>query len=970
MSGYPFDRNNQGSNPSDPNYFPAFESLATLMSPAIPNVSQPALGQSWSGPAAWNSTPLMNYHLSSSFPSGFASNQSFYSNQQNDSLVYSEDDDFYDNNEQPTQASNMTVDSNERSSNSLATQAKEILSPKSAITTSQPSATTPSLPSRPNDSSQPNPESTNPTLSSKQVSNDRAKALRAKLLASKARSTTPLPPTPSRSDGTASNGNLIKADVPTTVESSIPNPDSGRLSAKASDSENVTSKPDDKSSPYSPRVPTLPPANADIQGLIDEYRSGEVFNGPGAPLKASTKEPPAESLSTATRGGAESQSSNNAVVPQSIITNGSSPTKNGSPRSFESGEIRSDHESGAVTAGHDTGSISAPPNGKVRDESRATTAVPATGKELTPKPRPGPTDASKSKVVSSTPKRDWHPDGQDRRKTLQTAPEPTNAPLAQRTDYSRKIEDQSPLQQKFPRGDSQRPVGDRKDDYVPRKASIPSTLARTGHPESSSITDVEEATQNSKYGHRLSGDRPSTSKQPASLQHRSSSDLRIVPEANGTSSKEMHGAPDSDGSAISAGLNSQVLQPPTEASTRSPLSGGQVVSILSLSQQQQIQGLGIDLTPEGLKDLYDFLVYHRFFVKEYREGFLTRQRRLRALEEEKIALERESLAQYELFNSLRAQSLAAREHSEPRSFPGLQSKKDSQETPSHKPMPPPLSVPRKSDEDSAIAVNGQVDTNEITPTTGAASRANEQLMARAVLGRSSLKRQRLEDEVDFDRGKKFSRVESDTHWNRSQPVSPRSVRTEPQALDQRHPSEFKAAGHSYRFRSRSPERRRRSPSPYRRGSDQHDPPRYSSWTASHDRGQDRSFAGHEESRRDPRGTLCRSCDRIGHYTIDCPDQRRNSGDRYPVPERAGGNERDGGKPQRSSQGNISISNSNIRGGSRGGRAGFYTKSFHYDSAPYNSSPARPVAVATKGSKRLNLQAGGQCRSTSLSVDLP
>ncbi|KAL8649500.1 MAG: hypothetical protein Q9210_004354 [Variospora velana] len=955
MSGYPSDPSKQGSNPPDTNYFYGF---ASLMSPATPNVSQPAFGQSWSGPTAWDSPPLMNYDLSSSFPSASMPNQGFNSNQQNDSLVYSEDDDFYDNIErQPAQTSNMTVDSNERSTNSLATQAKDMISPKSAIMTSQPTTTGPSVPSRSNALSGPTSESTNPTLSSKQVSNDRAKALRAKLLASKARSTTPLPPTPSKSDGTASNGNVIKALVSTTVESSTQEPKNGGISVRASAGEKVASKPDDKSSPYSPRVPTLPPANADIQGLIDEYRSGEAGHGLKSPLKASTKEIPPQYLSDAKRIGGASESSNTVVVPQSIITNGSSQSKNGSPRSFESGEIRSDQESGAVTSVHDTSPNSAPPNTIVWDGPHATNGAPGPGKKPTLEPRPGPTDALKSKALSSTPKHDGRTEGQDRRKSLRTAPEPLHVPLAQRTENLRMTEDQSLLQQKRAGSDSRRHVDDRKNDCVPRKANLPSTLARNGRPETSNIIGIEEARRNSGSQHKANENRASGTKQQASGHRRSSSDLNNAPEVNDTSSKEVHDIPNPDVAAIATGLNTQVLQPRKEARSRSPVSGGQAVSLLSLSQQEQIRGLGIDLTPGGLKDLYDFLVYHRFFVKEYREGFMNRQRRLRALEEEKLAVERESLAQYELFNSMRAQSLAAREHSEPYSLPVLQSKKEVEGTPSRKPMPPPLTVPRKSDVGSAIAVHGQMDPNEITPTMGAASRANEQLTTRDVLDRSNLKRQHLGDDVDLDHGKKYTCVESDTHWNRSQPVSPEFVRPKPQALDRRHPSDFRAAEHGHRGRSRSPDHRRRSPSPYRRGSGHYTSPRYKSWTASQDRGQDRPFLGHEESRRDPRGTLCRHCDRTGHYTTDCPDQRRNSGGRYLGSERADDNDGDGGKPQRSSQGNLPLPKTNIGGRSRGGRAGFYTKSFHYGSTPYSSSPTRQVAVATRGSEALDLQAG-------------
>lgn len=938
MSGYPFNQNGHGSASPGNDYFAGFDAFNTLINSGIPNVTQPAFGQSWAG--GWNSVPADNNDVGSPFQYGFIPGNGFDSNRQIDTQVYSEDDDFYQNDGPlPVNPTEITVNSNERSKASLPSPASKQLpllnSAMVALHASTPAVTTQS---NLNDVSPSAPKPTNLTQSRERQ--ERMDELRAKLLASKrARSTTPLvPPAPSKSNPSSAVSSVSEVVRSSTVESPAQNHKNSKPNDEKPAIEPDTVKNDDKFPPYSPMPPTKPPANADIQGLIDEYRASEAVKGPKTPSKASIKGLPPKPPAGLKNIEAASERSGTRAVPQSVITNGPSKPQSGSPGSSESGEIRSDQEQEAVTAGTEPGSIIALPNSRHRNDSHSTVNVHTTDKLGQSKPESTPTDPSKPKAAPSTSRQDLPPQIQDRRKSVQRPSESRNIPLAQRVEQPR------------------------------RKPSLPSTPARPGRRETLSIIETEEPTEAPRHDAGYGRE----SKEKADDQLRVSS--RPGGGASAASDRPLrkldqkHDTRISDGSAMPVRSESQLLRPHTQIDTPSAVSDQS--TILSLPQQEQIQRLGIDLTPEGLRDLSDFLDFQHFFVKEYREGFLARQRRLRALEEEKVALERESLMQYELFNSIRAQSLAAREQSEPGTVAGFQSQKETNETSSSKPMPPPLSLPRKTNVGGTVAISGRDDATEAALTTNSIPRTNGQLPSHSVLDGSNLKRRHLDDDVDVDRGSKFIRIDSDSQYrNKSRPVSPRTMRTEPQTLDQRRPSDFRAVDYGYPRRSRSPDDRRRSPSPQRRASDHNYSSRHNSWTAPYNQGQHLPRPSTEELRRDNAGTLCRTCHRIGHYTFDCPDTRRRSGSRHPVSPNRGNHDHDSDGPRRPSRGNHSFSSASFRGGSRG-RAGYYSKSFRRGSTPFKSSPARQEAGVPKGSESLNLKAGGQSRSTSFSADLP
>ncbi|KAL8917120.1 MAG: hypothetical protein Q9208_008159 [Pyrenodesmia sp. 3 TL-2023] len=804
MSGYPSNQSNPSSTTPGNNLFSGVDAFNTLMNPAIPEVTQPMFGQSWAGATAWNSMPLVNFDIGSSFQSGFTPSRGLDLNQQNDAQIHSEDDDyFYDNEDyQPINTSQLTVDSNERSKTPMSSELNVSPLPRRGLTSQQASASAKPSQSQLNDISMSQSKSANATPSSTQVSKERQERmdeLRAKLLASKrARSTTPLPPTPRQSIGATVASGLNEPVKASTVESAASYSKSGQTDVETPAIEKSTAQADVKSLKCPPTVPTLPLANADIQGLINEYRApsrattpraasggssypssknppsiprlkgvekaAEAVKGLEVPSLASTKEFPPLPSSKVEKIGVSGNSGGPSAAPQSIKRNGPTNPQSRSPGSSESGEIRSDREPGSATVRHDHGPTITTANKKPGNASQTTVAAPAPNQRPQSKRQTTQTDLPKPKKISSTPKRDFGPHAQDRLESNQAPSQSRSDPLAQRIHQPQKLAVQSHPQETTPRTDRQRDAAqDRTDSQLPRKPSLPSAPASAGRPDSSSIFDNELARQESRYGRGANEDCASESKKPATRQHQVSSESQGTSAGSEASFRIRGTAHDAlttsspTGPVVSA---AELSQPRTQSEVANAVPD-RPDEILSLPLQKQIQNLGIDVTPEGLRDLYDFLDYHRFFNKEYRAGFLARHRRLRALEEqrraldeEKLALERESLVQYELVNSVRAQSLAASERSEPPILAALQGKRGADETPSKKPMPPPLSIPRKSNVGGAVSINGRNDSNEATPIRSTVPQKNEQLTP----GGSSLKRRHADDAVDLDRGRKFTRV--------------------------------------------------------------------------------------------------------------------------------------------------------------------------------------------------------------------
>ncbi|KAI4172640.1 MAG: hypothetical protein LQ343_003487 [Gyalolechia ehrenbergii] len=958
MSDNPY--NQQNGN----NYFAGFDAFRLMNDSWFPTPPQPAFGQSWSGPA-WSSMPLANYNFSSPSQPGFplAQNDPFDRNQQIDTDQYSEDDDFYES--ERGQPKNIPVDSNERRGTSLVSPVNVSPTSESGMAPTNTPTATASVQSQERNGPLLTPIPTTTNSSSNKASDARLSELRQKLLASKrANSATPLPSNTNIISGTMVDDTVKEAIRPENVVSSEGTVKNKDTNVNTSTVRRITILPENKSSSNISHPLKSAPAQADIQGLIDEYRAPDTVKDPkesynliteGGKLKRSAR-------SEVNKTGSELKGIEEAK-PRAVTTNTALKPPSRSPGSSESGEIRSDQDLVIPTTGTDQVQSSArKSDGKPSSVFKSAAPVSVPNKPPASKVQQGNTDASEPTLVSGTPEQALQPLATGQRQSAKSTSASRAVPLAQKFDYTHKGAKQAPCLQALPSDGPQRRLGgDQHDNRSHRNAKLSSSLAKPA--PSQAYQRVHDEVHKHQQGSEQATNEEQVARfqDPATEQHQTSSLPRAELATNEnlrSEQKEQYYNSTPTSLALSAGLSSDKLQQHTKREVSDPVIRDQGRNILSLTQQEQIQKLGIDLTPEGLRDLHEFLEYHRFFVKEYREGFLARQRRLRALEAEKLALERESLMQYELFNSMRARSLAAREPTEPPAFAGLENSKESVETPSAKPMLPPLSLPRKSNDAGAIVIKGRASIVEALSPKYPVSRANGDLASRVVQDGSSLKRQHFDEEGNFDRSRKSSRMDLDGQQSdRSQQVSPRTSRSEYQILDRRHLSEFKASGYGHRDRSRSPNNRPRSLSPYRKFPDYTYPSRQNPWATPYARDRDQRRPSVEDLRRDPAGALCRKCDRIGHFTVDCRHARGGSGSYDVRAQRRGDNGFQNDGPAYPSRENRASSTS-FRGGTRGGRSSYQSYKPILGPTPYKSSPARHGLDLSNRSESLNLKAGG------------
>ncbi|KAL8828463.1 MAG: hypothetical protein Q9170_006592 [Blastenia crenularia] len=919
-----------------------------------------------------------------------------YQNQQSDNQDNSEDDDFYESEKaQPRDIANSSNDSNGLTKGSLVSRINVPPLSRSAMASSRVNAATTALQPQDKNVSTPTQKATNPKSVANKGSDARLTELREKLLANKrASSATPLPSSANKTNDTTRENSgevAIKLDE---VHSSTKNGQGNAANANAWATQTDTARPRKESLSRTAKAPKSPSAHADIQGLIDEYRVSELakdteqysnINAKGYTLEPASKSD-IDQIPSGSRGV------DGATLP-STTTNVSQKCSSESPGSSESGEIRSELEHGTATIQRNI-SKGIPEDSNIKPLTGPESKVVAN----TPIKSQGSNDhGAKQKVVSATPKPNMQIQTEDLPTSMKSTPDARTVPLAPKTESGQKVINPSPASPMLP--------GDHRQSY--RSTDLPSAPTKiltnsvtsdcrqckekfrshtqlrkhvdTHHNKktieklhSKPAAPVETSSENpstpsqasqqvladvAKYPRPseqvMHDERGNVSKQQISQQHQQPTLPQAILSAAATPStdhKESHRR------SRPVAFSPEKLRPNTAYETHEPDAGSPKSNILSLSQQEQIQKLEIDLTSEGLRDLYDFLEYHRFFVDEYREGFLARQKRLRALEAEKIALERESIMQYELFNSIRAKSLVARETTEAPALVGLADSKETVEKSLTERMPPPLSLPGKPIDTSVISIKGRTsDTSDISPKDSQ-SRTNGNLTSPIVQHSSDLKRQRPDDDDNLDRSWKLSRVDIDgPHSDRSQQVSPRTSRNEHQTFDRRRTSDSRLASNGYSERNRSPVNRRRSPSPYRQAPDNNYPSRQGSWTASYKQGRGQPVSSGEGMRRNTSGTLCHSCDKIGHFTADCPDVRRGSGEYKVQGHRWGEDDRHDDRPTYSARGNRAATS--FRRGSRGDRGDYQSYKPSHTSTAYKSSSARYEALAPNRSESLNLKAG-------------
>ncbi|KAL8946887.1 MAG: hypothetical protein Q9222_006772, partial [Ikaeria aurantiellina] len=917
-SQYQFTQSNNSDGYRKANGFDVF-SGNPLMEQSYTAPPQPSFGQTWS--PVWNNSPWPDQNFGMSFPLGPPPNGGFVQTQQNDVPDYNEDDDFYEHEPQkPEPSLSLTAEQQPLNENSLAPQIESIGSGtdvENKIITPVPRNLLNGQSTNQRNSAIKSPT---PSHMSKQEVNTRAAELRARLLANKrGGSATPQP----------SSSADEPAKVKPTINAShvhIENLQSPMKQQPVNASESIhsvtgTPLPQSRLKPAAKPIQAskAPLANTDVDGLINEYRASEAVN---SPISSSTPE------ITASKFQAKppvSRSSNKVQGNNSTVNVKPSILQAQSPGSSESGEIRSDQD---LEAGIDR------PN----QDGNAKNPNAATHQEGAEAAKPVPTNQQReiSRNVQDEPSTSVPPGSQKPSSKARFTPNPDISRSAQQRSKFPPVRGPRSPDIEHPRDGASLPLAlNNTQDVGPSEPAIagnvdggrilstnPSSSMRSEPPSRRSSRTEAEARRDRREAERNSNE------ERARLYKERLAEKRQPPSStNGPSSgsKSLHSVPSTATSPTQPveplapnESNPKQAEPPEITMTVGDDIGKPEAYVLDKAQLEQIQEMRIDLSLESLRDLSDFLEYHRFYVEPYREGFFARQRRMRALEEEKAALERESILQYDHFNSMRAISTSARGKSEPPTSAQSGETKDVFATPSNNPMPPPLTLPQKT-VNNTIAVQG---SNGAVQPTSQLPQANGNAMHQGNSPNEELKLKRQRgDESDHGHASKIARVELDSrleygnHQN-----SPKTSRSDDTAFDRRRPSEYRPSNHDYRGRSRSPDERHRSYSPSRRGSEPNYLPKQD--------GSSRSFSDGRDRRTIPPNLPHKDW----YYNPDRDDPD------FP-PHRSHNN-----------------SNGNYRGGYRAGRGGYQGNKPRHGFSGYSMSPA-PQGATIKGSASLNLKAG-------------
>ncbi|KAL8710437.1 MAG: hypothetical protein Q9220_005038 [cf. Caloplaca sp. 1 TL-2023] len=913
-----------------------------LMEQDYTALPQPSFGQAWS--PMWNNSPWPEQNFNMSFPLGLPPNAGFVQNQQIEVPDYDENDDFYGHeSRKPEPSLSVTTGKDTLSTSSLAPQNGTIASgDKQGLD----KATTPVpqklLQGQVTNQGNSAIKSPTPNHMLKLEANTRAAELRAKLLASKRGGSATPQPTASSDEPVSLKPIVDASHMDRNTQNTVM-----KQHASVSTSGSVPqvigiSLAQSKLQPIvNPvRATRVPSADTDVDGLINEYRASEAIHSPSLTITPDITASKIQANLPVNQPANKLQSNGRAINVNTSIPHATSP------ESSESGEIRSDQDLEVSVNGPDeNGSTKNPGSARPQKNAEAKETVARTEqseKPQTPQEKPnGPKQSGSHKSFRNAPLSTQKPDiskSTQPRPKVPVAPGPSNSgtelprdeaslPLASNNARA----DRPPKSANTDKADSGRflPAKSspsiRSDPPPPRRPSRIETEVRRDRREVERNSNEERA--------RLYKEKLAEKRQPPS-------------SINALSDVGKNGSLTEPASAIS--LTQPVDPPAPDDSSPKQVEAPETMTnaaevtvrqeeyVLNKAQLERLQEMGIDLSLEGLSNLSDFLEYHRFYVGAYREGFFARQRRMRALEEEKAALERESLLQYDHFNSMRAISTPSRGKTEPPTTAQLNDTKHVFATPSAKPMPPPLTLPPKTANSYTIAIQGRDSANGTVQTMSPLPQANGTRTHQVNSPNDELRLKRHHaDDDDHGHTNKIARITSDMRPEyRSHQISPMTSRTDDTAFDRRRSSEYRPSNFEYRGRSRSPEGRRRSYSPYRRGSDPAHFQKQEAWSRSFSDGRNR-----------------------GAISPNVPSDDRNYNRDRDEPAFL---------PHQSQNGSIA----NYRGGGhRGGRGGYQGNKPRHGFSGYSMSPA-PHGTTIKGSASLNLKAGGQSHSVSSSVDRP
>ncbi|KAI4205096.1 MAG: hypothetical protein LQ350_000723 [Teloschistes chrysophthalmus] len=725
---------------------------------AAASLMQPNFGQTWSGSPGWGTVFDVPYQ-----------NNDYSQAQQTETFDHDENDDFYDN-ENTTMNSQLNPNGNQTEGRTAPLTPQQTIKaqPRGPSTTGQLN----------NHAKTHNSNITASPLSGAEAAN-RAAELREKLLANKrGSSATPVPSaatrkpnvtreathvTQERKDHVNNQGKQHCTDATLETNQAVFTTANGQLL--------------DKSLHNPPEVPRSSSATADIEGLIGEYRVPEASRIQAIPAAETRRvhhlKPP-------------------SILSKSISTTTPSRPHRGSVGSTESGEIHSDQELEINIKGRDQGrSVIEKAKAEIPKGPQKSAAVGVAKQRPmvdTHQSQSGPLNKA---FTPETSRKNSLSQNVDRRAIVQPASKPRDIPLAQRADLVRKDVLQSPSPRGLNGADTQRhDSGSKGKDRGIHNLSDPVTGPETSQSETVSKTITEVPKHQHEQGQEVIGEHATVHGEPvaepvaeqnpaAPQQHPAYSEQDTHEHEHATE----HGKPKTNVSLAREDLTAKQKDQHSSPDIRSAAHEDSKTYTLTTAQYEKLHTLGVDLGPRGFDDLCDFLEHHKFHVESYRQKALARRKQFqdveaeeRAIAAKRLALERESHLEFSQFHTMPANFLVSSESESKK--PIALAQEGVLETPSRKPMPPPLNLPKTLDDQGAATANL---TTGNTSATDPGFHIHGHSTPRRDLPSDAptSKRQYVDDEMELERGSKVARVDYDSRsYNRSRQVSPKTSRSE------------------------------------------------------------------------------------------------------------------------------------------------------------------------------------------------
>lgn len=883
----------------------------------------------WSSAPGWPSAPAFPFGVGMPFQDQVDNHSTYIQNHQQELTSYDENDDFYD--EEPNTM--MDIDQVPANPTLQASQKQEMVL---TSTPNHPLEAPRTIDATTLQSSQSELGSTSNTPS-RQETNDRLAELRAKVVAARrGKSTTPVP--------TAASSNIHNVDRNTTSNklsrglSQVP----GALEPKATDahlSGRGMSTPSNKTIYKSSNTPQALPnasvANADIEGLFAEARAAEAAKNMDTPNKTKSRGQRDLKPGSVSKGENQKKTENRVHKPSE---------RSSSNESTESGEISSDSAPQIQAA---------PPKQvtKIRDglqevKSKASHSKSQNGQDNRPKTY---VDTKLANAIQPTSD-DTSPAQPKSSNTYSERP-PVYTPVTARDPQlpSKQIQSQiRAASSSIPSKD-----GDRVDAKVNDRGR-PQVSNRTANDP-----DRDKAKpQNGTEIRRTRADREREENERAAAQYkRELEDRAKQKEPPRTAALDQ---PRMTKDGHTAGSDSVPQNPKTVQSSSHP-EADISSSTVHGARHRTTNEMSLSLKPgsrEYRDDVADWLEITGYYDLEYREKSLQRFRQIKELQRQQAELEREAQREFQTRRPfMRSISMMPLESIETNPTPASPLLHSAQPFTAQDMRPPPL--PPKDDSDD-VGIKIKNTANRDVSYTG--TRAMEDVTYNGSHHTTGIRY--IQSPNKPTRAEPRGRL-----FDTSRPTSPVAIQQDPSSYTSRKVRDDYPQ--PYRIRSRSPRFRRRSASPSnRRFSDADAYPMQnprSQRGGSMDRHMELSSREHDiyDTRRDAAHNRCRNCDRVGHYTPDCPMTVRGSGYRdtsadidyrdsnhpYKRYDEPNGYDSHSFTEHRPHQGGT------YRGRGRGGR-GNYNSLTRNGLKPSKTYGGKPNGTAG-GSESLDLKAGGQ-----------